>query len=114
MAHTSGARQAAVPHPQKLEFRAADGLAVTADFYSRARSIGSVVLCHRSHFNRGEYKDIAPRLRETGYACLAIDQRSGMNVLGYQNETYARAKRATLSTSYVAARPDIEAAVSFA
>lgn len=87
---------------------------ITADVYARPRSNGSIVLCHRSHFNRGEYKDIAPRLQENGYACLALDQRSGMNVLGYENETYVRAKKAKLSTSYIAARPDIEAAVAFA
>ena len=102
------------PRPKKLELRAADGLLVTADVYARPRSNGSLVLCHRSHFNRGEYKDIAPRLQENGYACLALDQRSGMNVLGYENETYQRAKRTKLSTGYIAARPDIEAAVALA
>lgn len=72
------------------------------------------MLCHRSHFNRGEYKDIAPQLMAQSFSCLAIDQRSGMNVLGYINETSTLAKKKGLSTGYLDARQDIEAAVEYA
>jgi dienelactone hydrolase len=86
---------------------------VSADLYSVPEARAFLVLCHRSHFHRGEYVEIAPRLAHLGYDCLAIDQRSGMSVLGRVNETYARAKERKLPTGYVAARPDIEAAVQY-
>lgn len=73
-------------------FHAADGLPVSADLHSVPNSRAFLVLCHRSHFHRGEYVEIAPRLAQLGYDCLAIDQRSGMNVLGRANETCSRAK----------------------
>jgi alpha-beta hydrolase superfamily lysophospholipase len=100
--------------PKAVEFTAADGLRVNADYYALPRAKGMLVLCHRSHFNRGEYASVAPRLRDEGYASLALDQRSGMTVLGYTNQTAARAKKQLLATGYAAARPDIEAAVAYA
>jgi alpha-beta hydrolase superfamily lysophospholipase len=99
--------------PEGVMFHAADGLPVSADLHSVPNSRAFLVLCHRSHFHRGEYVEIAPRLAQLGYDCLAIDQRSGMNVLGRANETCSRAKERKLATGYVAARPDIEAAVRY-
>jgi hypothetical protein len=77
--------------PEGVTFPAADGLSVNADLYSVPKARAFLVLCHRSHFHRGEYAEIAPRLAQLGYDCMAIDQRSGMNVFGGVNETYARA-----------------------
>lgn len=105
--------QAPATSPEKVLFASQDGLPVTGDFHAAKKPRGALLLCHRSHFNRGEYKDIAPRLAELGFSCLAIDQRSGMKVLGYVNETYARAKKKGLATGYADARPDIEAAVAY-
>lgn len=98
---------------QKIHFTAQDGLRVTGDVYVVNRPKGFFVLCHRSHFNRGEYTETAGKLVELGYSCLAIDQRSGMNVLGVQNETYNLAKQKKLPTGYRDARPDIEAAIEY-
>jgi hypothetical protein len=64
-------------------------------------------------FHRGEYVEIASRLTQLRYDCLTIDQRSEMSVLGGVNETCARAKERKLATGYVAARPDIGAAVQY-
>src|SRR5688572_27952913 len=96
-----------------VQFPSRDGLLITANYYDVEDPTGRILLCHRSHFNRGEYKEIAPRLNTLGYSCLAIDQRSGMKVLGTTNETYARAKEQSLPTGYAAAKPDIEAAVAY-
>jgi alpha-beta hydrolase superfamily lysophospholipase len=100
-------------NPECVTFRAADGLPVSADLHCVSKARAFLVLCHRSHFHRGEYVEIAPRLAQLGYDCLAIDQRSGMNVLGRVNETCTRAKERKLATGYLAARPDIEAAVQY-
>lgn len=99
--------------PETVTFPSADGLLVTAENYPVDASRGHLVLCHRSHFNRGEYRETAPSLNEAGFSCLAIDQRSGMKVMGVTNETYARAKQGKLATGYLAAKPDVEAAVDY-
>jgi alpha-beta hydrolase superfamily lysophospholipase len=99
---------------QTVAFLAEDGLTVSGDEYVVDNPKGYILLCHRSHFNRGEYREIAPKLNKLGYSCLAIDQRSGMQVIGVVNETYKRAKEQGLATGYVAAKPDIEAAIDYA
>ena len=98
---------------KKVSFSAPDGLIISGDYYQVRRPKGIILLCHRSHFNRGEYSEIAPRLNEIGFSCLAIDQRSGMKVLGYKNETYSRAKKKHLGTGYNDAKQDIEAAILY-
>jgi len=100
-----------------IQFESGDGLTITADLYETPSSIknrGLILLCHRSHFNRGEYRETAPKLVDLGFTCLAIDQRSGMNVMKVINETSSLAKQKKLSTGYLDARQDIEAAVDFA
>jgi hypothetical protein len=76
-----------------LRFSSKDDLPITADLYLVTGDRGFMVLCHRSHFNRGEYRETAAKLNVLGFSCLAIDQRSGMNVLGVVNEIYGEARR---------------------
>ncbi len=106
-----------VSHPgnfETLQFRSKDGLLITADYYSVEQSKNLILLCHRSHCNRGEYRETAPKLNKLGFACLAIDQRSGMNIFGVINETSTLAKKKGLATGYLDAKQDIEAAVNYA
>lgn len=72
---------------RKIAFQSKDGLLVTGDDYSIENPRGFILLCHRSHSNRAEYRETAPKLNTLGYSCLAIDQRSGMKVFGTSNET---------------------------
>jgi len=97
-----------------LQFKSKDGLLITADFYSLEQSKNLILLCHRSHCNRGEYRETAPKLNKLGFSCLAIDQRSGMKVFGVINETSALAKQSGLATGYLDAKQDIEAAINYA
>jgi len=99
---------------EALQFKSKDGLLISADFYPVEQSKNLILLCHRSHCNRGEYRETAPKLNKLGFSCLAIDQRSGMNVFGVINETSARAKQNGLATGYLDAKQDIEAAVNYA
>lgn len=96
-----------------IRFKSKDGLPITADLYKVDKSKGFILLCHRSHFNRGEYKETALKLNALGFSCMAIDQRSGMNVLGVKNETSTLAKQKGLPTGYLDARQDIEAAIAY-
>lgn len=96
-----------------VTFPARDGVTITADHYPVAAPKATMILCHRSHYNRGEYRDSAPRLQALGYDCLAIDQRSGMTTLGVINETSRRAKELGFATGYLDARIDIESAIDY-
>lgn len=98
---------------KKVYFNAVDGLKITANYYEVKNPKGFILLCHRSHCNRAEYKETAPKLNRLGYSCLAIDQRSGMKVFGEVNETKNRAKEKGLPTGYLDAMPDIEAGVAY-
>jgi len=99
---------------KKIYFNSNDGLKITADLYEIANTKGLILLCHRSHCNRAEYREIAPKLNNLGYSCLAIDQRSGMKVFGEVNETKNRAKKKGLPTGYLDTKPDIESAIDYA
>ncbi len=99
---------------KKIYFNSQDGLKITADLYEVDYAKDLILLCHRSHCNRAEYRETAPRLNELGFSCLAIDQRSGMKVFGETNETKDRAKAKGLPTGYMDAKPDIEAAIDYA
>ena len=96
-----------------IQFPSQDGLLITADIYEVTNHKGYILLCHRSHCNRAEYRETAPKLNALGYSCLAIDQRSGMKVFGETNETSLLAKQKGLATGYLDAKLDIEAAVDF-
>lgn len=102
-----------ISHTKEVTFAAADGLKVTADL-SVGNSSTLIVLLHQASASRGEYKSIAPRLNKLGYSTLAVDQRSGRSFAGVTNKTAIRATKAGKSKSYKAARPDMEAAVTYA
>ena len=96
-----------------IQFPSKDGLTITADMYAIPKPKDYILLCHRSHCNRAEYRETAPKPNALGYSCLAIDQRSGMKVFGETNETSTLAKQKGLATGYLDAKPDIKAAVDF-
>lgn len=98
---------------EPVSFKAADGLEVSADL-NKGSSPVAIVLFHQAGSSHGEYKTIAPRLQKLGYTTLAVDQRSGGQFSGVRNETAKRAAAAGKGTSFLDARPDMEAAVSYA
>jgi alpha-beta hydrolase superfamily lysophospholipase len=98
---------------KQIDFKSLDGLKITADYYPVESSKGLILLCHRSHCNRGEYRETAPKFNKLGFSCLAIDQRSGMKVFGVTNETKLLAAEKGLPTGYIDAKPDIASAIEF-
>ena len=98
-----------------INFRSADGLLITADTYlpHSSNSTPLIVLFHQAGWSRGEYNEIAPRLNQLGFNCIAVDLRSGDSVQGKDNETALRARTAGLGTSYADALPDIIAALQY-
>ena len=99
--------------PTKAEFKTEDGLMVTGNLYEVGKDKPVILLCHQAGYNRMEYVDIAPKLNELGYNCLAIDQRFGGEFAGKQNETANKAKEKDLNAEMIDAQQDIKAAVSF-
>jgi len=98
---------------QKVTFESKDGLTITADLYVSSTQNPYIILLHQAGYSRGEYHEIAPRLVNLGYNCLALDQRSGDGVNYIKNETAVRAKEKNLPVSYLDALPDIHAAIDF-
>ncbi|MCP4447318.1 MAG: hypothetical protein GY811_18515 [Myxococcales bacterium] len=97
---------------ETIQFPAEDGLLVTADLYLwHEQDAPFVVLFHQAGWSRGEYKEVAPKLGELGFNCIAVDQRSGDAVNEVSNETHALAKSKNMNTEYLAALADMRAAL---
>lgn len=99
-----------------ISFKSADDLLISADSYSPHDSEKTPVifLFHQAGSSRGEYNEIAPRLNQLGFNCIAVDLRSGEYSRGKDNETAIRAGKKDLPTRYADALPDIIAALQYA
>jgi len=107
---------AAASNPQTITFASGDSLMITADLYLAHDNLKApfIVLFHQARWSRGEYVEIAPRLNELGFNCMAIDQRSGGAINDIVNETHARAEAAGKWTEYIDAQGDMVAALEHA
>jgi dienelactone hydrolase len=102
--------------PETITFLSGDEIRITADLYAPHTDEFTpfIVLFHQAYWSRGEYREIAPRLNDLGFNCMAVDQRSGGSVNGVENETVKRAEEAGKGTGYIDALPDLEAALVYA
>ncbi len=98
---------------ETITFNSKDGLPITADLYISSTQNPYIILLHQAGYSRGEYREIAPKLVNLGYNCLAIDLRSGNEVNYVKNETAAKAKEKNLPGNYLDALPDIHAAIDY-
>jgi len=104
-----------VPERELIEINSTDSLTLKGDYYQNAGSDKPLILLfHQAGYSRGEYREIAPKLNELGFRCLAIDQRSGKEVKGITNEAFEQASEKGLSTDYVDALPDLRATIEYA
>lgn len=102
-----------VQSQQTIKLLAEDNTEITGDLYDAGPNAPIILLCHQAGSSRGEYKNIAPRLVNMGYTCLAIDQRSGETMNGVENETYKFAVKRKQPTEYVYSEQDIVAGVDY-
>ncbi len=101
---------AGAAHAAPVTFSADDGVTVHADYQGQGdRAL--IVLFHQAGSNLHEYDPIVPRLHELGFDTLAVSQRSGGARFGGVNDT---ADRVGGDPDYLAAYPDMEAALAFA
>ncbi|GLQ51884.1 alpha/beta hydrolase [Dyella flava] len=96
--------------PTNVTFKASDGVVIYGRYYHAASPRALILLFHQARSSKDEYKTIAPRLAAAGYSALAIDQRSGGDLFGPNQTVQALGH----SSDYLAAKRDLEAALSFA
>jgi len=100
---------------EKVYFSSKDGIKITAEYYRvHPDTVPLIILFHQAGWSRGEYLEIAPRLNQLGFNCLAVDLRSGKTVNNVENETYIEAKKRMKETNYLAAEIDIISALDYA
>jgi pimeloyl-ACP methyl ester carboxylesterase len=98
-----------------LDFPTTGGIQARADLYEpTGRSEALILLFHQAGWSRGEYREIAPKLVQSGYRVMAVDQRSGGAVNGVANETAKRAEKKDQPRDYLDAYADLEAALAHA
>ena len=98
---------------QTITFPSEDSLTITADLYVKHEKAPFIVLFHQAGWSRGEYKEIAPKLNDLGFNCMAVDQRSGGSINDVVNETAKLAAKKKLSDTYVDALPDMLAVIKY-
>ncbi|WP_425390771.1 alpha/beta hydrolase [Ekhidna sp.] len=99
--------------PTSVTITANDGVTISGNLYEIDKKAPVILLCHQAGYNKVEYADIAPRLNDMGYNCLAIDQRSGGAFAGQQNETAGNAMELGQEPTMLDARQDLKAAVDY-
>jgi len=101
---------------ETITFPSLDGIKITADLYiqNSDKKTPFIVLFHRAGWSRGEYDEIALKLNDLGFNCMAVDLRSGGSVNGVQNLTKKDAVKNGKSTTYIDAMKDIRASLLFA
>jgi len=104
----------AVTGQEAVYFFADDGLKVRGDLYLKNNKLPFIILCHQDGSNRSEYYEIAPRLLNLNYNCLAIDLRAGGRVGFVQNETASLALSENRPVKPLDAEADISAAILYA
>lgn len=98
---------------KKISFIAPDDLKITADLYDAGANAPVIVLCHQANSSRGEFKNIAPKLKDLGFTCLALDLRNGGETNGVKNETTVDAVNKKFPTSLIYCEQDILAGIAY-
>ena len=94
---------------ETISIASEDGVKITADTYiiHEDPETPIIVLFHQASWSRGEYLEIAPKLNQLGFNCVAVDLRSGGEINGIPNETAIHAKQAKKQTRYIDALSDV-------
>jgi dienelactone hydrolase len=99
---------------QTIQFAAPDKTILTADYYKLGDASPFVIMLHEEESSRGEFGEIAPRIRKLGYSCLAVDLRYGNKFDYVKNESSELFKSTGHTAKPYDARMDIVAAINYA
>jgi dienelactone hydrolase len=98
----------------RVQFMTTDKVPVTADLYANKPATAPlIILFHQANYSKGEFLEIAPRLNELGFNCLAVDLRSGGAINGIENKTYRYADSLGMQTRFIDTYADMRAAVAY-
>ncbi|MCC1484374.1 alpha/beta hydrolase family protein [Winogradskyella immobilis] len=101
---------------KKVTFKVTDKRTVYGELYEVGKDSSVILLCHQSNFNKYEYVDIAPKLNELGFNCLAVDLTTGGDFQGAKNETIEKTATPIDRNSMLivyAAEEEIAAAIDY-
>jgi alpha-beta hydrolase superfamily lysophospholipase len=98
---------------QHITFPSKDSLTIYADIYEAKEGPIKLLLCHQAGYSRGAYMNTGIVLSQLGFNAMAIDQRSGEKANSIVNKTNLDALENELSTDYIDAKQDIEAAIDY-
>ncbi|MES2679629.1 MAG: hypothetical protein V4635_07075 [Bacteroidota bacterium] len=98
---------------KKDYFFSRDSVKICYDEYFSSKKAPVILLCHRQGYSRGEYPEIAKKIKGLGYNCIAFDHRNGDTCNGVANETMRDAKSSKKLTTWARAETDIEDATIF-
>jgi len=99
---------------REVTFFSEDGLEITADLYFVSKEFPYVLLFHQDGYSRGEYNDIAEKILNLNYNCLAVDLRVGEEVNYIENETAKAARLNNYPNDFLDSEQDIIAAIEYA
>ena len=102
-------------YAETLIINSDDNIKIITDTYiiSENPKTPVIVLYHQAGWSRGEYLEIAPKLNQLGFNCIAVDLRSGETINDVENLTAKHAKEASKQTRYIDALPDILSSLRF-
>jgi dienelactone hydrolase len=98
---------------EAVYYYAEDSMKVRADLYLQNDQWPFIILCHDEGSNRSDFNDIAPRLLNLNYNCLAVDLRTGGKTGYTENETASLVLLKTKNVKPLDAAMDITASISF-
>jgi pimeloyl-ACP methyl ester carboxylesterase len=98
---------------EAVYFLAGDGLKIRGDLYLHDYKLPFIILCHQEGSNRSEFYDIAPRLLNLNYNCLAVDLRAGGKAGFTENETALKAQMESRPKEMLDVRTDLLAAIDY-
>jgi len=102
--------------PRSVSFIATDGVTVHADIYMAPgvdKAAPLILLFHQAGGDsQGEYTPIIPRLLDSGYNVIGVDQRVGGTRFGGTNRTVDGLTAE--ADGYCSAYPDLEVALNYA
>lgn len=90
-----------------------DGLEIVGDLYIKDKSYPFILLFHQAQSSRGEYQEIAQKLLNLDYNCLAIDLRYGYKMNHVQNQTARHAHVMDLPRNKPDALDDVQASINY-
>jgi hypothetical protein len=94
-------------------YYADDSVKIRADLYLQNNQWPFIILFHEEGSNRSDYYDIAPRLLNLNYNCLAVDLRTGGKTGYTENETASLALLKNKNVTPLDAALDITASIRF-